>query len=123
MLALRPGQTIVDLGCGDGQIARLAAERGWRVIGYEINPILALIARLRCRRYQGRVKIYWRSFWSGRLPACDGVFVFGIERIMPRLSQKLSAELKGGTRVVSYAFRLPGRKASRQRGALFLYEF
>src|SRR5579863_3157455 len=37
---------LVDLGSGDGIILRLAAERGARAVGYEINPILVAITWL-----------------------------------------------------------------------------
>src|SRR3990167_2533034 len=59
LLALKPGQTFIDLGCGDGSLLILAAQRGWRAIGYELNPILVLVVWLRTRRYRHLVKLKW----------------------------------------------------------------
>ncbi|MFZ5433866.1 MAG: SAM-dependent methyltransferase [Calditrichota bacterium] len=40
MLALKPGMTVLDLGCGAGFQAHLLAERGVRVHGIDISPPL-----------------------------------------------------------------------------------
>jgi ribosomal protein L11 methylase PrmA len=40
MLDLKKGQTLLELGSGDGRVMMAAAERGWNVIGYELNPLL-----------------------------------------------------------------------------------
>jgi trans-aconitate methyltransferase len=45
---LRPGGTVLDLGCGTGDpIARLLLERGCRVTGVDSSPSLLAIARER----------------------------------------------------------------------------
>jgi precorrin-6B methylase 2 len=44
LLKLKPGQTLIDLGCGDGAMLIEAAKRGIKVVGYEINPLLVFIA-------------------------------------------------------------------------------
>lgn len=38
---------LCDVGCGDGQFLELAAERGWRPFGVELNPPAAAKARSR----------------------------------------------------------------------------
>lgn len=43
----RPGQTILDVGCADGQFAAAAASRGWKASGIELNPPAAAKARER----------------------------------------------------------------------------
>jgi hypothetical protein len=47
---LRPGQTLIELGCGDGRVLIAAAHTGIKSIGYELNPLLALIAWIRTIR-------------------------------------------------------------------------
>ncbi len=121
LLDLRPGQLLVELGSGDGRVVKAAARRGWRVVGYEINPLLHMIARWRCRRYRSQVTLHCRDMWSVRLPAADGVFIFGVEHIMARIGDKLDRELEPGTRVVSFALELPGRKPLETRHGIFLY--
>src|SRR5262249_4602182 len=65
---LKPGQTLVDLGSGDGQLLALAAARGIRGIGYEINPVMVLVSRIVCWRYRRLVKIHLANLWQIKLP-------------------------------------------------------
>jgi len=124
LLGLQPGQTLVDLGSGDGGILVLAAERGLKAVGYEINPFLWLISRLRTLRYGRRVKIKFRSFWGADLSQADGVFVFLITHKMEKLDKLLSTQKsKKSLPVVSHAFKIPGKKHLKKSGALFLYQY
>jgi len=124
LLGLQPGQTLVDLGSGDGGILVLAAERGLKAVGYEINPFLWLISRLRTLRYGRRVKIKFRSFWGADLSQADGVFVFLISHKMEKLDKLLSTQKsKKSLPVVSHAFKIPGKKHLKKSGALFLYQY
>lgn len=122
LLDLKPGQVFVDLGSGDGSLLKLAAQRGLRVTGYEINPFLWLYSWLRTRRYGRRVEVRLRSFWRADLSSADGVFVFLITNHMERLNELLSGRPgKKPLRVVSHAFKIPGQKPAQKLGALFLY--
>jgi len=40
-----PGRRTLDLGCGEGRLARILSERGHRVVGVEGSPALAAAAR------------------------------------------------------------------------------
>jgi SAM-dependent methyltransferase len=122
MLELRPGQVFVDLGSGDGSLLVLAAERGLRAVGYEINPFLWLYSWARTRRFGRRVRVHLKSFWRADLSAADGVFVFLITHHMQRLAKLINARQgKKPLRVVSHAFKIPAKKPARKSGALFLY--
>ncbi len=110
---LSPGQTLVDLGSGDGRFLRAAARRGIRGIGYEINPWLYLVSRIVLWRYRRLAKVYLKDFWTVPLPQADAVYVFLIGRYMERLDEKLARELGRPTPVVSYIFALPGRRPEK----------
>ena len=43
--------TVVDLGVGDGKVLLAAAGRGAKAYGYELSPIMFLIAFLRSLKY------------------------------------------------------------------------
>jgi len=47
LLAPKPGERILDLGCGDGALMELIAERGAEVVGFDSSPELAAAARKR----------------------------------------------------------------------------
>ena len=123
MADLKPGVTIIDLGSGDGAFALQAARRGYSVIGYEINPILVLVAKLRTLRYRQQVTIHLRDFWRTELPQVDAIYVFLIERYMQKLSEKLEKEIKKPTVVVSHVFKIPGKKPLKENQNTSVYVF
>jgi 16S rRNA A1518/A1519 N6-dimethyltransferase RsmA/KsgA/DIM1 with predicted DNA glycosylase/AP lyase activity len=123
MVDLEPGATIIDLGSGDGAFALQAAQRGYKVIGYEINPILVVIARLRTLKYRKQVTIYLRDFWRVELPKADAIYVFLIDRYMQKLGEKLSAEVTTPTLVVSHVFKIPGKTPIRENQNASVYQF
>jgi hypothetical protein len=124
MLDLPKGSTIIDLGSGDGVVLKAAAARGYRAIGYEINPILCMVSYLRCWHYQDLVSVRWRDFWLAPVPPeADAVFVFLAGPYLHRLHKKLSRERRTRPlKVVSYGFTIPGAgKPVRSANALHLY--
>ena len=122
LIDLKKGQVFVDLGCGDGRTLMLAASRGLKAVGYEINPFLAGFAWLRTRRYGRRVKIVWGNFWRADLSSADGVFVFLIGHYMKKLDKLLLKNSQNHQiKLVSNAFEIPGKKHSKKLGPLFLY--
>jgi SAM-dependent methyltransferase len=127
MLEVRKGKTIVDLGSGDGVFLLAAARRGATVYGYELNPLLCLVAKLRCWRYRQQVHISCSNFWRMQLPQeTTGVYTFLLTRFMRRLDQKLEEEatrLGHAFKLASFTFAIPGRQAEVARDAVFLYTY
>lgn len=123
LLALGKGQTLIDLGCGDGAMLIAAARRGLYAVGYEINPVLVVIARLRARRYGKRVRVIYGNFWNKEWPPADGVFVFLTDRYMERLHDAMQARFKKPVKLVTYGFSVPRKKPARAKGACFLYQY
>lgn len=73
----------VDLGCGDGKVLVAAARRGAHVTGYEINPLLWLIAWLRLIPYRKRAKVYLRNYWLVDVGQFDVVYFYLIDHYLP----------------------------------------
>lgn len=121
-LKLRKGSRVVDLGSGDGRVLVLAQKHGYKAAGYELNPILALISKLRLKKDKtSMVKV--QSYWSADISKADMVFVFSAQPFMNRLIKKLENELKPGAYVVSYAFSFPSRKIDEKFEAFNIYRF
>lgn len=130
MIELKKGDTLLELGCGDGKVLIAAAERGWKVVGYELNPILAYIAWLRTRRYQGRVRVVWGDFWNKDWPRAEGIFVFLLDSYMEKLDTKITQQYSKygkyagkSVKLVSFAFQVPGKLPKAEKDGLFLYEY
>lgn len=120
---LSPGQTLLELGCGDGKVVLAAAKQGYRIVGYELNPILALIAWVRTRRYKDLVTIKCANFWKGRLPPADAIFVFLLPKFMTALNNKVMQDYNTPVKVVSFAFTIPGRDATQVLDGVYLYTY
>lgn len=123
MIDLKPGQTLLELGSGDGKVMIAAAERGIRVIGYELNPFLVIYSWLRTRRYGTLVSVRWANFWGVRLPESEGIFVFLLQKYMKRLDKKIVQECSNPVKLVSFAFYIPGKEPTLESEGLFLYSY
>ncbi|HEX9503161.1 MAG TPA: 50S ribosomal protein L11 methyltransferase [Patescibacteria group bacterium] len=124
MLAeIKPGEKLADLGSGDGRIIIAAAKAGAIAYGFEINPLLVLWSRYKIKKagLADRAFVHWKSFWRVDFTPFDVVMLFGITGIMARLGQKLKAELKPGSRVISNIFKFPNWSGEKV-GAVIVYK-
>lgn len=101
--------TVYDLGCGDGRVLIIAAkEFEAKGVGIEIDPLRALLARLLVR-YCGvadKVRIIRGNFFDQDLSNATVVFVYLVPKALTRLKPKLLKELKKGTRIVSFRYKI-----------------
>lgn len=123
MLHLKSGQTMLELGCGDGRVLIAAAKRGWNVVGYELNPILAFIAWLRTWPYRKQVRVVWGDYWAAEWPEADGIFAFLLTRYMRKLDKKIMQYKHKPVVLASFAFPVPNRDPKAQNSGVFLYEY
>jgi SAM-dependent methyltransferase len=123
LLDLKPGQTMLDIGSGDGRVLREAAKRGYNVVGIELNLFLVLVSRLVTWRYRHQVRVIWGSYWRREWPQADGVFVFALPRLMLKIDRHVRAWHAKPVRLVSFAFAIPGKPVVKQRDGVFLYEY
>ncbi len=119
---VKAGQTIIDLGSGDGRMLIAAAKRGAKAIGYEINPIMYLWSKVACLKYRKQISIRLGNYWTKKLPNSDVIYVFLIDRYTKKLDLKLVKELSKTTKVVSYVFELPRKPVkSTPNTNLYIY--
>jgi 16S rRNA A1518/A1519 N6-dimethyltransferase RsmA/KsgA/DIM1 with predicted DNA glycosylase/AP lyase activity len=121
MADLKPGQTMLELGCGDGKVLIAAAKRGINSVAYELNPLLVVIAWLRTRKYRKNVKIIWGDYWTKSWPEHQAVFTFLLPRLMPKLNKKIIHSYHKPVKLISFAFTIPGRKPDAKSDGVFLY--
>jgi precorrin-6B methylase 2 len=106
---LKSGQTVMDLGAGDGRILMRAAKRvpGICGVGYEGSVIVWFLAQLRLFFSRRNVVVHLGDFLEQDLSSADAVFLYLGVYAMKVLEPKLLKELRPGTIVVSHAFRFP----------------
>ncbi|PCD03257.1 SAM-dependent methyltransferase [Sphingomonas spermidinifaciens] len=119
-----PGDTVVDLGSGDGRIPIAAATVfGARGRGIELDPRLVAVARANAARagVADRVSFEEGDIFKADLSGATVVTLFLQPGINRRLSPKLRAELPPGARIVSHyhdglrGWAPAGRSRSRGR--------
>lgn len=123
LLDLESGQSLIELGCGDGRVLRSAAERGLFVTGYELNPLLVLIARIVNYRYRNLVTVVWGNYWHREWPEADAIYCFLLDKYMSRLDKVVSKKVKKPIKLASFAFKIPNKKPTNTRQGVFLYHY
>lgn len=119
---LTKGEVFYELGCGDGRLVKAAAQRGAIAVGFELNPVLWLIARMRTIGVQNAT-IILGDLWRADLSKADIAMAFLVVRTVPRLEKKAAAEMRPGSRLVSYIFPLPTKKPVRRAKSWLVYEY
>lgn len=123
LLDLESGQTLLELGSGDGRLLLLAAKQGIRSIGYEINPLLVIYSRIRLWRWRKLATVKLANYWTVKLPKADAIYVFLLNPYMEKLDRKIKSEFKTPIKLVSFAFAIPNKKVSKQINSMYLYKY
>lgn len=120
---VRPGETAIDLGSGDGSVVIEAARNGAQAIGVEINPFLVWYSRWRIKRagLKTSATIVRGDFRHYPLSDADVVFLYLWPSTIEKLKEKLSQELKPGSRIISNGFPINGWNVIMERDKVYLY--
>ncbi|KAM6102231.1 ATP synthase subunit C lysine N-methyltransferase isoform 1-T1 [Theristicus caerulescens] len=102
MLENRSG-SLVDIGSGDGRIVIAAAKRGFKAVGYELNPWLVWYSRYRAWRdgVHQNTRFYISDLWKVSFSRYKNVVVFGVpqmECLLESSARISSREEANGTR-------------------------
>jgi len=122
---IKKGETVYDLGSGDGRLLFLASRLGATAVGLEINPYLVLLSNIKAFFSPQRktVRTYWKNFWRADFRKADVVFVYLLPWRMKQLETKLLEEMKPGSRVVSNSFIFPNIPCTKKDEAHHVYLF
>ncbi|MEK7473613.1 MAG: hypothetical protein AAB668_02720 [Patescibacteria group bacterium] len=116
-----PDDVVIDLGSGDGRLLVEAAKRGARVVGYELNPFMAWLSRVRLKSFKDHAIIHRTNLLRADVSHATVIFIFGMGTIMSAVEKKLRREARPDVRIVSFAFELPGRTYEKKDGIALLY--
>lgn len=121
LMSLKPGDTIIEVGSGDGRVLLEAAKRGYSAVGYELNPVLVMWSRWKTRKYKQQVKVVWGNAITKKWPKTQAVYVFGVEFLMKKLYKKITQELDYEVKLVSFGFEIPGLSPDKTKNAMNFY--
>ncbi len=98
-----PGDTVIDLGSGDGRIVIEAARRGARGLGIELDKSLVAAAaeNARAAGVANRVRFEAMDLFTADFSAATVVTLYLLPELNAKLLPKLLA-LRPGTRIVSH---------------------
>lgn len=129
---IKPGETVYDLGCGDGRIVIAAALRyKAKAVGVEISPKLAeeATAAIKKAGLSGRARIIQGDLLQTDLSDADVVTIYLATQLNAELRPRLEKYLHPGARVVSHDYAVPGwkpthveRTGGRQGHVIYVYE-
>lgn len=124
---LQPGETLYDLGAGDGRVLFIAArEFGARAMGIEVGPIqCALIwLRITASGLGDQIQIRWGNFYNSSLREADVVFIYATSKEITKLAPHLESQMKQGARLISISadFSEWEPSAMDKHELIFVYE-
>jgi cyclopropane fatty-acyl-phospholipid synthase-like methyltransferase len=116
LAAIKPGETVYDLGCGDGRILITAAKRfSARGVGIEISQKLVDETNRTIRRenLDTQITVQRGHLMDVDLSAADVVTLYLETGSNELIRPNLEKYLKPGARVVSHDFEIRGWKPTK----------
>lgn len=107
---LKKNSIFYDLGCGDGRIVRIAAQKfAVRGIGIDVNPLLIWYARLLSRIQKiNCLEFIQQNILESNISGADVVYLFLMPKLVKTFRKKLDTDLKKETLVISHGFSIEG---------------
>lgn len=105
-------EVVYDLGAGDARllIATKQTHKGVTAIGFELSPPVYLLGRFKIWKSRQKVKLHMKNFFHQDVSNADCIFLYLMPGAMKTLQTKFAKELKPGTKIVSHAFKFPGKE-------------
>jgi tRNA G37 N-methylase Trm5 len=106
LAGVKKGDTVYDLGSGDGRIVITAAKKGARAVGFEIDPDLVKESRENIKKsgVQQSAEIRQQDILTVDVAPASVVTMYLLPDVNLKLKPTLLSQLKPGSRVVSHAF-------------------
>ncbi len=114
--SLKPGETVFDLGCGDGRILVTAARKfRAKAVGVELSGRLVDQAKtaIRDSKVEDMASVIHGNLLDVDLSSADVVTLYLLTESNAKLRPRLEKYLKPGARVVSHDFEIKGWKPVR----------
>ncbi len=126
---IKPTDFVIDLGCGDGRIVVMAAEKfGARGMGFDLNPQRIAEAKENAKKahVEDKVEFVEKNLFDADLSKATLVTLYLLPDVNIRLRPKLLRELRTGARIVSHSFDMgdwkPDKKIEVNGKTLYYWE-
>ncbi len=126
---IQPTDFVIDLGCGDGRIVVMAAEKfGARGMGFDLNPQRIAEAKENAKKagVEDRVEFVEKNLFDADVSKATLVTLYLLPDVNMRLRPKLLRELRTGARIVSHSFDMgdwkPDKKIEVNGKTLYFWE-
>jgi SAM-dependent methyltransferase len=105
---LKPGQTFLEMGCGNGRVCRYIAKKNPKanVIGIELAFPFYLFTKIQVFFCGPKnLTILWGNALKHDIPNIDVIYVYGLTKtINAKLKTKIENEMKTSGKFISYVF-------------------
>ncbi len=121
----KSGETMADLGSGDGRILIAFGKKGIVAHGYELDPILVDKSQSDIKRENliNKAFVHKEDFWEKDLSSFDIITIYPMPDIMNTLEEKLRKELNPATRVLLNFYPFMNTKPKMAKNNIYLYQF
>ncbi|HSW47749.1 MAG TPA: hypothetical protein VLG67_01600 [Candidatus Saccharimonadales bacterium] len=119
-----PHDVVIDLGSGDGAVLIEAALRGATAKGWEINPFLVLLTKIRARikDLNNNIFVYTKPYQNADLADATVIFCYCLPKFIPQIIKKVKKEALKDVKIVSYKFPIPDLKmVTKTKSGIFIY--
>jgi SAM-dependent methyltransferase len=116
---LKKDEVFYDLGCGTGEALMAASKLCDHVKGIEIEPVRWFIAKLRARK----ARVILGNLFKQDISDANVIFIFQYKgKINDRIAEKIRADTRTGTRIVSYYWPIESMKLFKSQNEIFVYK-
>ncbi len=110
MAKVKKSDMIYDLGCGEGTaLISAAKEYGIKGVGVEIDPLRVWYAKtaVSFSGLKDRITILRKDMFKVKIEEASVVFIYLVPKAIQKLKRKILSELKPGTRLICYRYKIP----------------
>lgn len=120
---IKHGETVIDLGSGDGRLLFAASEKGAKAIGYELNPFLIALTLIhaKLKGLTNLVSVQKQSMWSADLKVADVIFVYSLKKHIKKFEDFIYKNAQPKTRIIVNLHPFPSKKALKEENGIFQY--